>query len=143
MKRTRVSETILVDTGFWIALFDPQQAEHENARAKADYVELATLIVPWPTLYETLRTRFVRRPDWVTRFDERLKKPSVKFIDDGDYRQEAYSLVIESSRRRPISMVDMLCRLLIDDPNVRIDYLLTTNPRDFADVCRQRGVTLL
>lgn len=140
-----MTETALVDTGFWIALFDPREARHQTAGRNEDLLEFVTLIIPWPTLYETLRTRFVRRPDWVVRLDERLKKANVGFIDDRDYREAAYSLAVEYStrRRRPISMVDMMCRLLLDDPNVRVDYLLTTNPGDFADLCRQHNVTLL
>lgn len=77
--------------------------------------------------------------------DERLKRPNVSFIDDRDYCEEAYSLSVEYSTRlgRPISMVDMVCRLLIADPNVRIDYLLTINAADFHDVCSSHGVKML
>jgi len=140
-----VSETVLADTGYWIALFDAREAEHETAVGTAELIESLTLVVPWPILYETLRTRFVRRRDWVARLDQRLKRPSVAFIDDRDYCEEAYSLSVEYSTRlrRPISMVDMLCRLLIADPNVRIDYLLTINAADFQDVCRSHGVEML
>ena len=140
-----MSETVLADTGYWIALFDPREAEHETVVGTEALIELLTLVVPWPILYETLRTRFVRRRDWVARLDERLKRPNVSFIDDRDYCEEAYTLAVEHSirLRRPISMVDMLCRLLIADPNVRINYLLTTNAADFYDVCRSHRVEML
>ena len=140
-----VSETALVDTGFWIALFDPQEDQHEVVGENDSWLDLATVVVPWPVLYETVRTRFVRHPEWLQVFDQRLKKPNVVFIDDAPYCQEAYELSVDFSTRlkRPISMVDMLCRLLIDDPNVRIDYMLTTNPGDFHDVCRTNSVELL
>jgi predicted nucleic acid-binding protein len=140
-----VSETVLADTSFWIALFDERESEHKRMGTYEELLELVTLVVPWPIMYETLRTRFVRRPEWVFRLDKHLKKPTVEFIDDKRYREEAYSLTVDYSTRMkwPISMVDMLCRLLIDDPNLRIDYLLTTNPEDFADLCRRNNVTLL
>jgi predicted nucleic acid-binding protein len=139
-----VSDTILVDTGAWIALFDPREEQQHAVTEYADFIEMFQLVVPWPTLYETLRTRFVRRPVWVTQLDEQLKKPTVVFIDDGSYCEDAYSLTVEySQRKRDISMVDMLCRLLIDDPEIRIDYLLTTNPKDFRDVCARNGVEIL
>ena len=140
-----MSETVLADTGFWIALFDPREADHSSVVEKAELVELLTLVVPWPLLYETLRTRFVRRRDWVARLDERLKRPSVFFVDDGEFRDKAYELTIDYALRlkRPISMVDMLCRLMIEDPNTRIDYLLTTNLADYHDVCRSRRVEIL
>jgi len=141
-----VSETALVDTGFWIALFDPRDEHHDLADSKGDLLDLVTVVVPWPTLYETLRTRFVRRPEWVLRLDQRLKRPTaVEFVDDRDYRDEAYALAVEYSirQKRPISMVDMLLRLLIDDPGVRVDYLFTTNPRDFRELCVKQNVTLV
>lgn len=140
-----MNETVLVDTGFWIALFDPRDKDKENAIQKADYVDILNIILPWPILYETLRTRFVRRRDWMIRLDERLKRPNVVFIDDQPYREEAYSLCVDFStqRDRPISMVDMLCRLLIEDPHVRVDYLLTTNASDFHDVCQLHRVEIL
>ena len=138
-------DTILVDTGAWIALFDPREEQHQAISEYAEFIENLQLIVPWPTLYETLRTRMVRRPEWVTRLDEQLKKPTVVFIDDGSYCVDAYSLTVEYStqRKREISMVDMLCRLLIEDPDIRINYLLTTNPNDFRDVCATNGVVIL
>ncbi len=138
-------ETVLADTGYWIALFDPRETDYATVVGTEDLIELLTLVVPWPLLYETLRTRFVRRRDWVARLDQRLKRPNVAFIDDRDYCEEAYSLAVEYSTRlrRPISMVDMLCRLLIADPNVRIDYLLTINPADFHDVCTSNKVQML
>lgn len=140
-----MSETVLTETSYWIALYDPQQAAHQSVAGTEKLVELLTLVMPWPILYETLRTRFVRRRDWIARLDQRLKRPNVSFIDDRDYCEKAYSLSVEYSTRlrRPISMVDMLCRLLIADPNVRIDYLLTTNAADFHDVCTRHPVEML
>jgi predicted nucleic acid-binding protein len=139
-----VSETLLVDTGAWIALFDPEEEHHGAIAEMADLIELAHLIVPWPVVYETLRTRLVRRPAWVAAFDQRLRKPSVTFIDDTDYCKAANSLTVESSARtkRGLSMVDMLCRILLDDPNVDIKYLLTPNKKDFHDVCARNRVEI-
>lgn len=140
-----MSETVLVDTGCWIALFDPREEKHRLVAETTDLIESLNLVFPWPILYETLRTRFVRHRQWVARLDERLKKPTVFFIDDSDYCNDAYSLAVEYSTRlqRPISMVDMLCRLLIADPRIRIDYLLTINPGDFHDVCTSHKVEML
>jgi predicted nucleic acid-binding protein len=140
-----VSETVLVDTGFWIALFDPREEHHRTAVDHAELIEDLHVVMPWPTLYETLRTRFVRHPEWVASLHARLTKPTVSFIDDRDYCDDAYSLTVDYSTRqkRDISMVDMVCRLLIDDPNVRINYLFTVNPKDFYDVCANNRVEIL
>jgi predicted nucleic acid-binding protein len=140
-----VSECALVDTGYWIALFDPREEHHARIVGSEDLFDLLTLVFPWPLLYEILRTRFVRRRDWVARLDAQLKKPHVVLIDDSAYCEEAYSLAVEYATRlgRPISMVDMLCRLLLADPNLRIEYLFTVNPADFHDVCRSCRVEML
>lgn len=139
-----MSKTLLIDTGAWIALFDATEQHHQAIVEVADLIESAHLVVPWPVGYETLRTRFVRRPEWVTALDQRLSKPSVTFVDDAPYRKDAYSLTVESSVRnkRDLSMVDILCRLLIEDPNVDIKYLLTVNKGDFYDVCASNGVEI-
>ena len=139
-----MSETLLVDTGAWLALFDRTEEQHRAMVAVADLIDLAHLVMPWPVTYEVLRTRFVRRPAWVAAFDARLRRPAVTFIDDADYRKDAYALTVESStrQRRDLSMVDMLCRLLIDDPNVDIKHLLTPNKRDFYDVCAKNRVEI-
>ena len=139
-----MSETLLVDTGAWIALFDPTEQHHNVISEYADLIESAHLVVPWPVTYETLRTRFVRRPVWVAALNKRFSKSSVTFIDDTTYYRDAYSLTVESSiqHKRDLSMVDMLCRLIIDDPKIDIKYLLTVNKKDFYDVCGNNGVEI-
>jgi hypothetical protein len=54
-------------------------------------------------------------------------------------------MALESSLRqnRPLSMVDCLLRLLLEDVNTRISYLATLNERDFADVCRKKGIEII
>ncbi len=140
-----MNDIILVDTGFWIALLDPRDQCHGEANDKADWLEDARILMPWPILYETVRTRLARRPERLASLDRLLKRPQVLFVDDTDYRNDAYDLAVEYSvnLHRPMSMVDMLCRLLIEDVNTRIDAMLTTNPEDFRDVCERRGISIL
>jgi len=139
-----VSETVLVDTGAWLALFDSAADGHDAMLEVADLIELGHLIVPWPVAYETLRTRFVRRPAWVSAFNERLSQPSVTFVDDVEYCREAYSLTINSAliQQRDLSMVDVMCRMMIGDRDVDIKYLLTVNRKDFYDVCAANRVEI-
>lgn len=138
-------EYILVDTGLWIAAFDERDANFEAAQEKLELIEPFQLVIPWPVMFETLRTRFVRRRLALERFEARLKGPRVSFVDDGPFREAALDLSLESSlrRSRPLSMVDCLIRLLLDDTNTRIDYLATFNHPDFADVCRRRSVEIV
>ena len=136
---------ILADTSFWIALFDPRDQYHREATEKEQWLEGATIVMPWPIMYETVRTRLARRLERILLFDRYLKRPQIVFVDDSLLRDEAYRLAVEYSvnLRRPMSMVDVLCRLLIEDVNTQIDAVLTTNPGDFDDVCRSSRVMLL
>ncbi|MGB1204020.1 MAG: hypothetical protein ACPG5B_00150 [Chitinophagales bacterium] len=44
---------------------------------------------------------------------------------------------------RKLSLVDMIIRNILKDINIRVDYLVTDNTRDFADVCAMRGVEII
>jgi len=50
--------------------------------------------------------------------------------------------MVRTARTRPMSLVDMVMRLMLDDVNVRVDGLLTFNQKDFHDVCRKRGLEM-
>jgi predicted nucleic acid-binding protein len=138
-------EYALVDTGIWYGVFDNRDQWYQEAASKAEYFDYFKLVIPWPTLYETLRTSFVKNDRVLQRFESFLKSSNALFLDDANYRDKAFELSLDSSLRRgrPLSMVDCLLRLVIDDPNVKIDYLLTFNPRDFIDACRKNRVEIL
>ena len=53
-------ENVLTDSGIWFALFDPRDQHAAQADEKAEYLDLLHIVMPWPILYETLRTRLVR-----------------------------------------------------------------------------------
>lgn len=136
---------MLADTGLWYALFDTKDSYYVQAREKADYLERCHIILPWPILYETLSTRFVRNTKALRLFERVLKSPHVIYLEDAPYRQAAFDLCLKSSltRSRALSLVDCAIRLILEDASMKIDYLITFNPRDFADVCRVRGIELV
>lgn len=138
-------EYALADTGLWYALFVPSDEYHATAKDKADLLTLMQVVLPWPTAYETLRTKFVRNSTALDKFERFLKSPNITYIDDSPFRAAALELSLDSSlrRRRPLSMVDCLIRLLIEDVNTRIDYLATFNERDFIDVCGRSRVEII
>ncbi|MBI5590754.1 MAG: hypothetical protein HY881_09750 [Deltaproteobacteria bacterium] len=138
-------EYALADTGVWYGIFDSRDSRYNEAQSKVEFFDLFTIVIPWPTVYETLRTRFVRNRTGLQLFEIFLKTHHIVYIDDDIYKNEALDLSIESSlrKRRPLSMVDCLLRLIIDDPNVKIDYLLTFNQPDFIDACRKNRVEIL
>lgn len=136
---------VLPDTGFWYGLCDTTDSYHRRAREKAIYLNEATMIVPWPILYETLGTQFVQKTIALRRFEQILKSPATRFLDDTRYRDAAFRLSIESSliKSRFLSMVDCTMRLILEDPDVRTDVILTFNDKDFVDVCRKKQIELI
>ncbi len=137
-------EYVLADTGVWYGIFDNRDSRYNEAQSKLEYFELFRIIIPWPTAYETLRTRFVRNKPALKQFDSFLKTHQIIYLDDSVYRDDAFEFAIESSLRgRPLSMVDCLLRLIIDDPGTKIDYLLTFNKPDFTDICKKNRIEIL
>ena len=142
---SRRPETILVDSGFFFALFEPRDSVHAEACSKAEWLDVFRVIVPWPILYETVNTRLARRPDRVARFERLLRRPDTELLDDSPYRLDAFenTLARAIGRREPTSLVDSVLHAILDDVNVRVDAMLTFNHRDFERVCRSRGVEIL
>ena len=138
--------TILVDTGVWIALCDPSDTAvpPQVAHALEQRIVQHRVTVPWPIAYETLRSRFVKKPIALKNFERELSSPRVVKIDDGTYREEALALSFESSlrKRRPLAMVDCMLRLVLEDPNTNVQYLATFNVRDFYDVCARKRIEI-
>jgi|SRR2546421_841625 predicted nucleic acid-binding protein len=138
--------SILVDTGVWYALCDSRDRTVSQEVIDDLYarVKAHSIIMPWPIAYETLRTRFVHNRLALERFEREMRSQRINQVDDAPYRQEALALSIESSlrRRRPLSMVDCVLRLLIDDVSTKIRYVVTFNQPDFVDVCRRRQIEL-
>jgi predicted nucleic acid-binding protein len=142
---TRHPKSVVVDSGFWYALFEPRDQHHSEAEPKTRYLDEMNVLVPWPSLYETLRTRFAKDTLALLRFEAYLKKPRCELVDDQPYRDLALEQTLRQARiaRRPMSLVDVVIRLILDDANVRKDCLLTFNVKDFADVCRRRNIQIL
>ncbi len=140
-----MAKSIIVDTGYWLALFDPKDGYFSQAGPKSHYLESEHKIMfPWPTLYETLGTKFVKNSQGINNLQRLLKRQNILFIDDVAYRHNALDLTMQSAKRnRPISLCDMMIRLMLEDTNLRINAILTFNPKDFVDVCRSRRVEML
>lgn len=141
----RYPYSLLVDSGFWFAYYEPRDRFHSQAIEKAVHLENASVLLPWPSLYETLNTRFVKRPEYIQHFESIAQRPSVVLLDDTPFREDAYRLTWSMALRggRPLSLVDMVIRFMLDDVNTRIDYMLTFNVQDFHDICRKHSITML
>ena len=137
-------ETLILDTGFWIGLYESSDANHEKATTLAAYLDLCTLLLPWPSLYETLNTRFVRRTAWMRAFEQLFSRPGTILLPDDAYRHDALTQVFRGHHSRSgISLVDMVIRAMIADTNINIDAMITFNRRDFFDVCQARNIAIL
>lgn len=137
---------VLADTGVWYAMFFPRDQHRAQIQEKEERLDRSGLLIPWPTLYETLRTTMVKTGNRLAlqRFQQYLTRPHVEFLDDSFYRQDALDLTFSSSLRdfRPLSLVDCTIRLMLEDTNVRVDFLATFNTKDFEDVCRKRRIEM-
>ena len=144
MRRIEVPKNLLLDSGFWYALYDARDPFHEQANAFAKYLDFYTLVIPWPALYETLNTRFVRHPEWLRPFEQYVQRSSSVRLPDESYRDIALDSVLRIVRGwRPISLVDMVIRLMLADLNIKIDVMVTFNQNDFADICATRQIALI
>ena len=136
---------VLVDSGFFFALFDPRDSHHDAAIEKQEWLELLSVVMPWPILYETINTRFVRRPTTIARFETILRRPDTDLLDDSRYRYDAYEETLERAKRGygARSLVDSVLCAVLADTNVQISAMLTFNDRDFAGLCASRDIELL
>lgn len=135
------NQGLLVDTGFFIAMYDERDAHHAEAQDKQKLLDVYAIILPWPVLYETINTRFSRRRRIMARFNAVITSSNTALLDDSPYRVEAYQAVARNVRR-PMSLVDAVLRAIIEDTNVAVTAMLTFNKRDFNDLCWQHAVEL-
>ena len=138
-------ECAIADTGLWFALCDDHDQYRSEVGPYEDLLELVTILIPWPSMYETLNSRFVKRTHIFRRFERCLTRYTVDFIDDEPYRDAAYKQTLSFARigRRPLSLVDMIIRFMIEDANLKKHYLMTFNKEDFLDVCLSKRIEML
>ena len=122
-------KTILLDTGYWIALFSP-----EKEKEKQDIVERVSklidennhsIIIPFPTLYEFLNSKLSRKGKF--NFESELSKKKYVKIYDNDYREKALKNFTSQFllTNMDISLVDEIIKEMIDDGNLKTDKIVT------------------
>ena len=127
-----------------IGMVDPNDQYHDQSEIVFDLLESDTLVLPWPCLYETISTRLVHQRERLLAFESFLKNPAISMIDDAPYREDALLNVFDTSRRfgHSYSLTDSVIRNMLRNVNIRIDYLITFNDKDFQDVCAVRGIEI-
>jgi len=137
-----MAKNILIDTGYWIALFNERDRHHTTARVLEDDLSIHTLLIPWPTLFECVDTRLARRKDSAIRFKQLPLRPRTALVDDSPYRHKSLHFVLEETNHT-FSLTDHIIRSMIQDVQLSIDAFVGFNPGDFYDVCAARGVDML
>ena len=139
---------LLIDTGFFFALFDKTDQYHVSACKLLKQVGSVSIILPWPVLYETINTRFLKeRMDFeLDQFNAIVESPRTELLDDSPYRLESYQVARKSVQRGwppPLSLVDAILCAIVEDANVRVEAMLTFDLRNFSYLCQKHNVELL
>ena len=135
---------VLVDTGFFVALFNERDQHHASARRLEEWLDFVPIVLPWPILYETVNTRLARRPQNLAKFGAIVRLPETLLLDDAPYREDSFAAVLaQNPARGPLSLVDAVLCNVIEDVNVPISAMLTFNDRDFLAVCHENNVELI
>ena len=147
--------TVCVDAGFLIGLYQESDPYHQKAKEHfVTYFDSGfnRFLIPWPVLYESVRTRMVNRRQWVAALAadwNRLRtRGQLHLIDDQPYRDVAIEDCLgepsrAGGRYRSLSLTDRVIRHMLADVDLRIDAFITFNPNDFRDVCSQYRKTLV
>lgn len=117
---------VLIDSCFWIALYDGGDSQSEKAEEIAELIDNENIIVPFPTLYEFVNSRLSRRESKI-QFELFLKRPNVKLLSDEKYKYEALESFFQKSKfsYTDISLVDEVLNLIVEDVDVKIDYIVS------------------
>lgn len=136
---------ILVDSCYWFGLLDDKDSYHLSANSIADLIKDYKIIVPYPSMYEVLNSKFIKSKNRLLQFEEIMKSDRIKFVFDEIYRDEALKNTYSIHRKiiPQISLVDSIIREVIRDINIKIDYLVTFNEKDFKDVCDIRNIEIV
>jgi predicted nucleic acid-binding protein len=139
-------KTIIADTGFWIGLFMERDAYHKSAMDYYNNNSTTTrFLFPWPTMFETLRTQFVRDYSAIKRLEKELKQLNVIKYGDRKIRDKALNEMFELNLRHgyKLSLTDSVIRETIKLSKSNIKGLITINKSDFVDICSKLKVDIL
>jgi len=119
---------ILIDTGFWIALYDPEKdpRNHPTAQKLSKKIINERIIIPFPTLYEFVNSRFSRKNS-VKAFQEMLTRPNVVKLSDSVYKEIALEqfFIKHKYDYKDLSLVDEIIKLIIKDKDVVVDHIVS------------------
>ena len=133
-------KNVLVDTGFWFALYSDEDEHHARAVEIFHNNSELRFLIPFPSLYEAINTKFVKKKNHLL-LNKHIQQLKIELIHDEKYKINALKSTLETKRN--LSLVDTVIRRMLDDSNLNIHALITFNPGDFYDVCMNRGIELV
>lgn len=138
-----MAKNIILDTGYWFALYEERDQHHEEALLISEYLHPHTMVIPWPSLYETLNTRFVKRENQLLSFEAILSNKNTVQIPDVKYKDNAIkSIFSQSKSHNKFSLVDLIIREILLDVEIKINAIVTFNVADFEDICWKSNIEL-
>lgn len=129
---------LIFDSCYWFAFFNEKDQYHHLANQMADTFNSPSIkiLIPFPSMYETLNTAFVDNKSRLKRLSEILSNhEKVEFIFDDEYKDNAYRNTIGQENGCKVSLVDSIILEMLEDKNFAIDGVVTFNSRDFAEPC--------
>lgn len=135
----------MTDSCYWLGLVDASDEHHTKSITISELIQNNYILFPFPCFYEIIRTRFLKNKEMLNKLEILLKNRNVRYIDDTHYKDLALTKVYELNKFSYIkySLTDAVIREMISDVDIKIDYLVTFNVKDFADVCAIRGIEIL
>ncbi|MBF0229268.1 MAG: hypothetical protein HQK63_06700 [Desulfamplus sp.] len=138
-----MGKNIILDSGYWFALYDKRDQHHEEAAIISEYLHPHTLVIPWPSLYETLNTRFVKRDNWVASLEAIIRDKNTLQLNDDKYKSSAISSIfIQTKGHKKFSLVDLVIREMLLDVKININAIVTFNSFDFEDICWKKNIEI-
>lgn len=132
---------ILLDTCFWIALYNNGDQYNEVAERIANQIEEEELFLPFPSLYEFINSKFSRNRELVFEFENLLSRPNVHLINDSEYLNIALENFFRQHKEAytDLSLIDEVIKLMLSDRNMRIDYFVTFD-EGLMNFARSQGI---
>lgn len=129
---------LIVDTGIWYALLDKADSKAIYADTIKEIFDKHQLIVPFPSLYETINTKLIknRYNQAVGLFYYLNNSQKVILIPDDNYRDKALKTVNSNlnNKDKQYSLVDTIIRLMMEDASLGDIAVITFNVGDFIGV---------
>lgn len=136
---------IIVDTCFWRALCDPDDAYYDASLEIHDkFFEQNgyRVLIPYPSMYELINTKFVKNKTQLKQLNKEITDSNtITKVYDEKYRDNAYKEMIQT--KRSFSLVDCIIRAMVEDDSLKIKGLVTFNVGDFSDICQKKSVEII